>query len=109
MLGFKQSLTPGRNNGFLNMLQLMQKKSLEISVAAPEAPPNSGELSSPSPASAVNDADITPSSSASVTSTSSGSSATQQRHWKQYAGTGRSQAEADQGPEALKGVEWKAP
>eukprot|EP01026_Neomeris_dumetosa_P040047 TRINITY_DN33066_c0_g1_i11.p1 TRINITY_DN33066_c0_g1~~TRINITY_DN33066_c0_g1_i11.p1 ORF type:complete len:212 (-),score=20.93 TRINITY_DN33066_c0_g1_i11:302-937(-) len=30
MLGLKQSLTPSRNNGFLNMFLLMQKRSLEL-------------------------------------------------------------------------------
>ncbi len=37
MLGLKQSLTPSRNNGFLNMLKLMQKKTLELVAASPSA------------------------------------------------------------------------
>ena len=30
MLGLKQSLMPSRNNGFLNMFKLMQRKTLEL-------------------------------------------------------------------------------
>jgi hypothetical protein len=30
MLGLKQSLTPSRDNGFLNMLKLMQRKTLAL-------------------------------------------------------------------------------
>ena len=32
MLGLTQALTPSRNNGFLNMFKLMQRKSLELLV-----------------------------------------------------------------------------
>ncbi|BBN17931.1 BolA family transcriptional regulator, general stress-responsive regulator [Marchantia polymorpha subsp. ruderalis] len=42
MLGLKQSLTPSRSNGFLNMLKLMQKKSLNMYMEAEAAKAGSG-------------------------------------------------------------------
>ena len=60
LLGLKQSLTPSRSNGFLNMLKLMQKKTLALYMQSEgqKASGSGGDVAAAAPASASGSGDV---------------------------------------------------